>query len=64
MTYDPATGDGIIDTETDGLDTFLTLDDVRIAKRVDNQWQPILPGYTIRETDEHLIITSPRSPAR
>jgi hypothetical protein len=56
--------EGVTDTETVNDETFLTIDDVRIARREGDHWQPILPGYTIRETGEHLIITYPRSPAQ
>jgi hypothetical protein len=57
MTYDPTSGDGIVDFETIGDDTFLTLDDVRIAKLNGDRWQPMLPGYTVREiSGERLVI--------
>jgi hypothetical protein len=51
--------EGVIDEVIFGTDTLLTLDNVVIAKREGDRWQPF-PGYTIREAGGgHLIITYP-----
>jgi hypothetical protein len=47
---------GVVDFETVGADTFLTLDDVRIAIRDGQRWRPILPGYTIREISGGMLL--------
>jgi hypothetical protein len=59
MTRTPLHPEGVIDEVIFGTDTLLTLDNVVIARREGDRWQPIFPGYTIREAGEHLIITYP-----